>query len=275
MKQPVATRVIVGSLIVVILALYVFPYLYLVLTSIKPPFEAIAIPPSVFPSTVSFENYERIFSDPSILRTFGNSIIIACISTVLALLLATPAAYGVTRFRTVPGRVFIMVALVTRMVPYVSIAVPFFALMRSIGLADTHLGVALAHTVINLPLAVWLLASFFEGLPTELEDAARVDGCSRFAALWRVIIPLVSSGIAVTAIFAFLASWNDFIFALLLTSINAKTAPITIAEFNTQFGAEWGVMTALATLYSLPVILFALAAQKRIIGGLTMGAVKG
>lgn len=270
-----STRILLGSLTVAILALYVFPYAYLVLTSVKPPFEAIAIPPTVFPETFSVDNYRRILGDSDILRTFANSAIIATMSTAIALFLAIPAAYGITRFRTVSGRVFIMAALVTRMVPYVSVAVPFFAMMRTFGLTDTHLGVALAHTTINLPLAIWLLASFFESIPVELEEAARVDGCTRLGALRRVIVPLLSSGIAVTAIFAFLASWNEFLFSLLLTSLNAKTAPLTIAEFNTQFGVEWGTMTALATLYSLPVILLALAMQKRIIGGLTMGAVKG
>jgi multiple sugar transport system permease protein len=161
------------------------------------------------------------------------------------------------------------------MVPYVSVAIPYFALMRSFGLGDTHIAVAIAHTTVSLPLAIWLLASFFESIPTELEEAARVDGCTRLGALFRVIVPLVSGGISVTAIFAFLASWNEFLFALLLTSVRAKTAPLVIAEFNTQYGLEWGTMTAIATLYSLPVILLALFLQKRIVSGLTLGAVKG
>ena len=135
--------------------------------------------------------------------------------------------------------------------------------------------VALAHVTISLPLAIWLLASFMESVPSELEDAARVDGCSRLTALLRVIVPVTAGGIVVTAIFCFLASWNEFLFALLLTSVKARTAPIVIAGLKTQYGLNWGPMTAVATLYSLPVIVFSLFMQRRIVAGMTMGAVKG
>ena len=135
--------------------------------------------------------------------------------------------------------------------------------------------VALAYVTISLPLAIWLLASFMESVPSELEDAARVDGCSRLTALLRVIVPVTAGGIVVTAIFCFLASWNEFLFALLLTSVKARTAPIVIAGLKTQYGLNWGPMTAVATLYSLPVIVFSLFMQRRIVAGMTMGAVKG
>ena len=161
------------------------------------------------------------------------------------------------------------------MIPYISIAIPFFALMRSFRLTDTWFAVALAHVTISLPLAIWLLASFMESVPSELEDAARVDGCSRLTALLRVIVPVTAGGIVVTAIFCFLASWNEFLFALLLTSVKARTAPIVIAGLKTQYGLNWGPMTAVATLYSLPVIVFSLFMQRRIVAGMTMGAVKG
>lgn len=269
------TKILLALLIALVLALYVFPFAYLLLTSVKPPIETIAIPPRVLPTRFDFTNYQRIFGDAIVLRSFGNSFVIAAMSTVISLVLAVPAAYGISRFATGFGRVFIVGVLITRMVPYVSVAIPLFAIMRTLGLSDTHLGVALAHTTVNLPLAIWLMASFFEGMPPELEEAARVDGASRIGALMRVILPLVAGGVAVTAIFAFLASWNEFLFALLLTSVEAKTVPVVIAEFKSQYGLEWGVMTALASLYSLPVVVLALFLQKRIVAGLTLGAVKG
>jgi multiple sugar transport system permease protein len=275
MLNRVTTRTLVVALIVVVLALYVFPYLYLVLTSIKPPIETIAIPPTVFPSEIRLDSYERIFSDALIQKSFLNSLVVATGSTVLSLLFAVPAAYGISRFNFGLGRLFIVAVLVTRMVPYVSVAIPFFALMRALGWSDTYQALILAHTTVTLPLAIWLMASFFEGMPTELEEAARVDGCNRVTAFIRIILPLVAGGIAVTAIFAFLASWNEFLFALLLTSVEAKTTPVVISEFKTQYGLEWGTMTALGVLYTLPVILVALVLQRRIVGGLTMGAVKG
>ncbi len=143
-------------------------------------------------------------------------------------------------------------------------------------LADTPIALSIAHTTISLPLSIWLMSSFFEAVPRDLEEAATVDGCSRLGALWRVVIPVVSGGIAVTAIFAFLASWNEFLFALLMTAIRSQTTPVVIANFQTQFGLDWGgSMTALAAVYSIPVILLTLLLQRKIVAGMTLGAVKG
>jgi len=273
-KKYTASLILV-LLVFIILIIYVFPYLYLVLTSFKPPEDSVTVPPTLFPEQWSLKNYERIGDFPAIPKSFINSSIIALGSTALALFLGIPAAYSMTRYSSRVSQVFMVITLITRMIPYVSIAIPLFVLMKKFGLIDTHIAVALAHTTINLPLAIWLLASFFEGVPIELEEAARVDGASRIGALLRIIVPVVIGGIAVTAIFTFLASWNEFLFSLLLTSVDAKTAPIAIAEFKTQYAVEWGTMAALATLYSLPVILFSLFAQKRIVAGMTLGAVKG
>jgi multiple sugar transport system permease protein len=255
-------------------ALYIFPYAYLFLTSFKPPAEAISSPPTLFPSRISFANYAQIAQSPHIAKAFVSSLSIALLSTLLSLVLAVPGAYGISRYGTLPGRIFMVVALCTRMVPYVSLAIPFFVMMKRFGLLDTQLAVVLAHTTVNLPLAIWLMTSFFENFPFSIEEAARVDGCSRLSALVRVVLPISAGGITVTAIFCFLTSWNEFLFSLLLTSVNAKTVPIAIAEFNTQYTIEWGTMAALAILFSLPVMVFSLFMQRRIVSGMTMGAVK-
>jgi multiple sugar transport system permease protein len=273
--QRRGTRVLLWALLAVVLVLYGFPFVYLVLTSLKPPIEAIAVPPSVVPRSWSLENYATALATPGVLPSFINSMSTALISTGLALVLAVPAAYGITRFGTRAGQVFMSATLVTRMVPPVAIGIPLVAMMTGLHLRDTPSGLGLAHTTISLPLAIWLLCSFFEAVPVELEEAARVDGCGRLRALWSVIIPVVSGGIAVTAIFAFLASWNEFLFALLLTATAGQTTPIVIANFQTQFGLQWGPMTALACLYSVPVIGLTLLLQRRIVAGLTLGAVKG
>jgi multiple sugar transport system permease protein len=273
--QRPGTRPLLWGLLVLVLVLYGFPFVYLVLTSLKPPIEAIAVPPSVIPRSWSFENYATALATPGVLPSFINSLSTALISTGLALVLAVPAAYGITRFGTRAGRAFMSATLVTRMVPPVAIGVPLVAMMNGLHLRDTPTGLGLAHATISLPLAIWLLCSFFEAVPVELEEAARVDGCGRLRALWSVVIPVVSGGIAVTAIFAFLASWNEFLFALLLTATAGQTTPIVIANFQTQFGLQWGPMTALACLYSVPVIGLTLLLQRRIVAGLTLGAVKG
>jgi len=223
-------------------------------------------------SSASLQNYRDALDATGVGTSFLNSTKTAVFSTLLSLVLAVPAAYGTTRFGTLSGRVFMLGALVTRMVPPVAIGVPMIGLMRDLHLNDNSLGLALAHTTISLPLSVWLMASFFDAVPAELEEAAMIDGCGRFGAMVRVVLSIVLGGLAVTAIFAFLASWNDFLFALLLTSINARTTPIVIANFQSQFGLDWG---PLAVMYSLPVVLLALLLQRRIVAGLSLGAVKG
>lgn len=257
------------------LILYGFPFVYLLLTSFKTPLDAIAVPPTVWPEQWTLENYVSALSREGVPAALINSVTTAVISTVLSLVLAVPAAYAITRFRTPSGRVFIIAALVTRMVPTIAVGAPLVEIMRSLGLTDTSFGLALAHTTISLPLSIWLMASFFEAVPDELDEAAKVDGCSRLQALWRVVLPVVTGGLAVTAIFAFLASWNEFLFALLLTSVRAQTTPVVIANFQTQFGLDWGGMTALAAVYSVPVIILTLFLQRQIVAGLTLGAVKG
>jgi multiple sugar transport system permease protein len=259
----------------VVLVSYAFPFVYLALTSFKAPIEAIAVPPTVWPKSWSVQNYEIALSTFGVIPSFVNSISTASISTVLTIVLAVPAAYAITRFKSRSGQLFVFSTLVTRMVPPVAIGIPLVAMMTAIGLRDTPTGLALSHTAIALPLAIWLLTSFFESVPIELEEAAAVDGASRLRTLVSVIIPVVSGGIAVAAIFAFLASWNEFLFALLLTAVKAQTTPIVIANFQTQFGLQWGAMTALAMLYTLPVVAVTFLLQRRIVGGLTLGAVKG
>jgi len=265
--------ILAGATLIVLL--YALPYIYLLLTSLKPANDVLQIPPSFFPQRLSLENYASVIGNPSIPASFLNSLVVALASTTLSLVLAVPAAYGASFFPNRLSGWFLLFALVTRMVPSVSLGLPFFSLMRTLGLLDTQAGLILAHTTVSLPLAIWMMAAFFESVPRELEEAARVDGCSRFGAFIRVILPVVSGGIAIGALFAFIASWNEFLYALLLTSQRATTAPIMISQFKTAYGLSWGPMTAIAVLYSAPVILVSIVLQKQIVGGLTFGAVKG
>ncbi|MEV4736867.1 MULTISPECIES: carbohydrate ABC transporter permease [unclassified Microbacterium] len=268
-------RILLWVLLAVTLVLYGFPFLYLLLTSFKTPLEAIAVPPEVFPSVWTLDNYISALTRQGVDAALVNSVVTALLSTALSLVLAVPAAYAITRFRTPSGRVFILAALVTRMVPTIAVGAPLIEVMRGLGLTDTSFGLAIAHTTISLPLSIWLMASFFEAVPDELSEAAQVDGCNRLQAMTRVVLPVVSGGLAVTAIFAFLASWNEFLFSLLLTSVRAQTTPVVIANFQSQFGLDWGGMTALAAVYSVPVIILTLFLQRHIVAGLTLGAVKG
>jgi len=262
-----------GMLLVV--GAFVLPYAHLFLTSFKAPTEVLAIPPTFIPSHFELTNYQTALNDPGIGRSFVNSLVVAVGGTALTLVLAIPAAYAAAFYGTKLGRLFLMVALIVRMLPPVALAIPIFQAFRQLRLIDTQLGLMLAQTIISLPLVIWLLAAFFEAIPQALEEAALIDGCNRFTAMIRVTLPVAGGGIAVAAIFAFLSSWNEFLFALMLTSVDAVTVPLAIANFKSQFGLDWGSMTALAVMYSLPVIAVTLALQRRIVSGMTFGAVKG
>ena len=270
-----STRAILWIALVLMVALYALPFIYLLLTSFKTPLETIAVPPTVLPTEWTLDNYTAALQKHGVTASIVNSLSTAVISTALSLALGVPAAYGITRYRTRSGRIMASTALVTRMVPPVALGVPLMMIMSSINLSDTPTGLAIAHTTVSLPLSILLMSSFFEAVPIEIEEAARIDGCGRLRALWSVVIPMVSGGVAVTAIFAFLASWNEFLFATLLTSVKAQTTPIAIANFQTQFGLDWGPMTALAIVYSVPVIILTIVLQRHIVAGLTLGAVKG
>jgi multiple sugar transport system permease protein len=275
-RPPGLGKAITAQLgMVLIVGAFVLPYAHLLLTSFKPPTEVLAIPPTFIPSRFDLTNYATALSDPGITRSFLNSALVAVGGTALTLVLAIPAAYAAAFYGTKLGKAFLMVALIVRMLPPVALAIPIFQTFRQLRLIDTQVGLMLAQTIISLPLVIWLLAAFFESIPQALEEAALIDGCNRLTAMLRVTLPVAGGGIAVSAIFAFLSSWNEFLFALMLTSVNAVTVPLTIANFKSQFGLDWGSMTAMAVMYSLPVIAVTLALQRRIVAGMTFGAVKG
>ncbi|MBB4575733.1 carbohydrate ABC transporter permease [Rhizobium lentis] len=267
--------VLINAAALVLVLSYALPYIYLLMTSIKPAADVQQIPPSFFPAVISFENFREVLQSSTLPKAFVNSLTVAVLTTALSLLVAVPAAYVATQYRRRITTLFLLFALVTRMVPSVSLGVPLFQLLKSMGLLDSIPGLVLAHTSAAVPLALLLMSAFFEGVPKELEEAARMDGCTRFQAFRKIILPVMTGGIAVTALFTFITSWNEFLYALLLTSEATKTAPIVIAEYNSVYGLAWGAMTAAAVLYSLPVIIVTLALQKQIVGGLTFGAVKG
>lgn len=273
-RLNISGTVINAAALILVLS-YALPYIYLLMTALKPAADVQQIPPSFFPAALSFENFQAVFQSSTLPRAFFNSLIVAILTTLLSLAVAIPAAYVATQYRRRITTLFLLFALVTRMVPSVSLGVPLFQLLKALGLLDTIPGLVLAHTSAALPLALLLMSAFFEGLPKELEEAARMDGCTRFQAFRKIVLPVMTGGIAVTALFTFITSWNEFLYALLLTSESSKTAPIVIAEYNSVYGLAWGAMTAAAVLYSLPVIIVTLALQKQIVGGLTLGAVKG
>ncbi|MYL34345.1 ABC transporter permease subunit [Pontibacillus yanchengensis] len=254
--------------------LFLGPYIYLLLTSLKPSSEAVSSPPTLWPSKFTFESYIGMFEYLPIGKYFVNSLVAAVASTALSVFLGALGAYGLSRFSSKIGNVFLLFTLSIRMVPMISIAIPMYMIIQNIGLIDTKLALILVYTSINVPFAIWLMIGFFDSIPKEFDEAARVDGCSRFGAFMKVILPISLPGLATTSIFTFMLAWNDFLFALLMTSTEAKTATVGISEFLTAYNLDLGPMTAAAVSFSLPVMIFSFFVQRYIVSGMTLGAVK-
>jgi multiple sugar transport system permease protein len=268
----------IGRHIVVFLVVLVMliPFLWLILTTFKRPVEFLTWPPVFIPSEPTLDNYRAVLEIPFIGRYFGNTVIIAGTSTLLAVMFGSAAAYSLARV-DFPFRLNYILAiwiLITRMYPAVATAVPYFVLIQNLGLLDTRAALIITYTSFNLPFVVWLMLGFFQGIPIDLERAAIVDGCSMWQRFTRVVMPLAAPGLVATTILSFILAWNEFLFAVILTSVKAKTVPVVVAGFITDKGLDWGAMSALGTMLVTPVIVLAWMSQRYLIRGLTLGAVK-
>jgi len=252
----------------IITAIYLFPFIWLVLSSIKSDIEQYSIPPVLFPSKPTLENYVNVD-----LKALQNSLIVAFSSTGITMLLGTLAGYAIARYRI--HVIIPLLVLVTRMLPPAALFLPIFLVMKDLNLIDTLLSLIICHVGLQLPLGIWAMRSFFATLPREFEEAAKIDGCSTFGALFRIILPMSAPGLAATAILVFQTSWIDLLFPLILTRAEAKTMPLVIAENVTAFVIKWGPMTAFSVVYTIPAMIFIALAQRYIVRGLTLGAIKG
>ena len=254
------------------------PVYWMITISLKTEVDQFASPPKWFAFTPTLQHYYDAF----VTRSFGQylltSAIVAVVSTAGALTIGTAAAYALTRFRLPYGleRRLSLWILSTRMFPAIVTAVPLFLMMRDLRLLNTKASLIIVYTAFNLPFVVWMMRGFFAEVPRDLEEAALVDGDSRLGALVRVILPLVSPGLAATAVFCLIVSWNEFLFALVLTQTDAAmTLPVGIAGRVTQYEIKLGVMSAAGVVAMIPILAFALAVQKYLVRGLSLGAVKG
>lgn len=254
------------------------PVYWMLTISLKTEVEQFASPPPWFVFTPTLQHYFEAFFTRSFGQYLITSAMIAVISTACALVVGTLAAYGLARFHlpwNLSNKLSLWI-LSTRMFPAIVTAVPLFLMMRDLRLLNTRASLIMIYTAFNLPFVIWMMRGFFAELPRELEEAALVDGDSRLGALVRVVLPLVAPGLAATAVFCLIVSWNEFLFALVLTQTDAAmTLPVGIAGRVTQYEIKWGVMSAAASVAIIPILVFALALQKYLVRGLSMGAVKG
>ncbi len=299
-------RAIAAALVIGYAVITLIPMVWIFLTGFKTPSEAIAYPPKVIfePSLEGYVNlftnrtrqtseymaslpppatwYDELVRSRNMVITgpsrfagrYLNSLIIGFGSTFLAVFLGTLAAYAFSRFRVPIKDDLLFFILSTRMMPPVAVAIPIFLMYRALGLTDTHLGMILLYTAVNMSLSVWLLKSFMDAIPREYEDAAMVDGYTRFQAFCKVVLPQAATGIAATAIFCLIFSWNEYAFALLLTSGQAQTAPPFIPIIIGEGGLDWPAVAAGTTLFLLPVVIFTVMLRRHLLRGITFGAVR-
>ncbi|GAK57167.1 putative transmembrane component of ABC transporter [Candidatus Vecturithrix granuli] len=276
--MSVRKRVLLKKFLLIIASVAVFfvillPPILLLLTSIKTELDALSFPPKwIFQPTL--KNYIEIV-DTSPLVAYGvNSLIVASLNTAACLIIGSLAAYGLARFRFRGSDDLAFWFLSVRMMPPVAGIIPIYIIMKNLRLLDTVWCLIIAYLTFNLPFVIWMLKGFFEEIPREVEESALIDGCSEFGVYSKIALPLIAPGLAATAILAFIFSWNEFLFALILTGTRAVTLPVGIIGFMKETGINWGYMTAGGVLALIPVILFVMFVQKHLVKGLTLGAIK-
>lgn len=273
-----------------VVALFVFPLYYWITTAFKNARDIFDRPPNVWIFEPTLKNFEEVFGislgflrQQEVLPGGGNfymaprlwdSIVVAIGSTTLSVTIATLAAYALSRLDFKNRHLFVGWVLSTRMMPPVAVAIPLFFIYKDVGLLDSYTGIILIHAVMNLPLAVLLMKSFFDDIPREIDESAIIDGASRWLIFRRVILPMAKGGIAATAVLCFIFSWTEFVFVLTLTQTGLKTVPVVSSSFVTSTGTAWGNMAALGAAAMIPAFIFILLVQKQLVRGLTLGSLK-
>jgi len=276
MRLDRAVHIGIWAGMLLFLALTIFPFYWMINTSLKPQSEVFQSPPSFFPTHWTLAGYTRVLATRAVGRYFWNSAVVSVGSTLLAMALSALAAYGFSRFRMRWERPLILILLLTQMLPGTLLIIPYFQLMAKLGLINTYLALILAYVSFALPFSTWMLIGFFRSIPLELDEAAMVDGCGRIGAFWRVILPLSLPGLVAVAIFTFLLAWNAYVFALVLTT-DPKMFPLSvgIANLMGEYQVIWNEMMAAAVLATLPVFILYGFLERYLVQGITAGAVKG
>ncbi len=272
-----AARGIAYLVIVVLCVVMIFPVFWLLITSVKYGADISVSPPIFIPLRVTGENFVNVFAKQGIGLNLFNSVVVTALSVLFLILIGSMAAYALSKpvlSRRATKGILVWI-LVTRIFPPVTTVIPYFMIIKLLGLIDTRASLVLTYVSYGLPFAIWLLLGFFQELPREIEEAAVVEGYTLSQRFFYILLPLTLPGIAVTAIFMFIYSWNEFMYATTLTTLRAKTLPVVISSFMSDKYLDWGSMATMGSLMIVPIILFSLFSQKYLVRGLTFGAVKG
>jgi multiple sugar transport system permease protein len=268
-------RILFTTAVGIIAGFSLLPFLWFVLTSWKSATEISAIPPVIWPS-FHWEHYDAALVKHGLLRYIANSAAVAAATTVISLAIASLAAYALARFQSRWGRHYLLLLLALSMFPQIAIAGPVWRLLSALGWLNTYQGIVAAYIALSLPFAIWVLTTFFKELPYDIEEAALIDGCSRWQVLRWIVFPVAAPGIFTAAILVFIYAWNEFFFALIiLTYPGVQTLPVGIALFPGEYTMPWGDIAAASTIATLPLVILTLIFQRRIVQGLSAGAVKG
>ncbi len=266
-----------------VLTLLALPAIWIILTAFRPNLEVNASPPIWIPQTITLDAFGQLFGlNPGLAAGVPvgsylvNSLSVALLATAVSVPIGTAAGYAFSRFDFVGSRMLLLLLLLTRAVPGIALSLPLFLLMRTVGLVDTVHGLALVYIALNIPFTAWLMDGFFRRIPKELDDAAFVDGASHWQTFWKIDLPLALPGLGAAAVFAFLAAWNEYQIASIMTKTPAaKTFPVGLFDFTGQFTVDWRGMAAMSVLMMIPAIIFVMLMSRSLTRGLTFGAVKG
>jgi ABC-type glycerol-3-phosphate transport system permease component len=274
--RVVLKRLSLGLAILALLAFTAFPFAWMAATAFRPSQELLYWPPRFLPEEATLANIVRLIEQTRFLVYFRNSVFVASATVLLTLAVATPGAYSLTRFRFWGRETVAATILFTYMFAPIMIIIPFYVMIRHLGIANTHLGLILAYTALSVPFALWMLRTFFQAIPLDLEEAALTDGASRWRAVVYVILPMALPGIIATGIFTFILAWNDYIFVrILITSDELKTLPVGIADLYSSSVVDWGMIMSSAVLVIVPVVIVFSYIQKFLVASWGSGGVKG
>lgn len=273
-KRIIGILKIIALFLILFVAL--FPLVWMFITSSKSMTELLKIPVTIWPESFSFQSYYEVWVQKPFPRYIWNSLKISLIATVLGMVVSSMAAYGFAKFRFPFKKSILMFVLVAQMFPGTSVIIPLFSTYKSYGLYDTHVGLVFLYATISLAFSIWMMYGYFRGVPKELEEAARIDGCSALKTFIHVILPISKPGVAAVGVYAFMCSWNEYLYSLiLLTSENKYTISLGLAGFITEFGTYWNQMSAASIIVTIPTLLIFIVFGRNLIEGLTAGAVKG